>query len=451
LVGDLALAIDLLAILLIGATCSGCQTCGSSSSTRANADARRSPANVSEWFGVIGTGQSLAVGQSGKPARATTQPYHNVRLWTGDADWPLDAADPSFKLVPLTEPIGRLSRGYPSAYPTNIAGETPHTAMANQISALYQERFGKDYVGVHGEFGENGQSLKFLAKNAPRVGVNGRAYAATLMETRAITRLAKAQGKTYAVAALIVTHGESDANNASYGSQLHQLWADYDADISAITGQTQKLLMIVSQQNSVEDVSAATLAQWRLGVEHSAHVVCSGPKYQYPYDEADNVHLETAGYELLGEKYGQVYFERVVMGRAWQPLQPTRVERSGALVTVHFHVPFPPLVWDTTFQLPHQDSFEWKQGRGFEVRSSSGRETIRSAVIAGDTVQLTLENPNARDLHVGYALTAGKKPMSSPFVGTSRWGLLRDSDPFRGQTTHQPQPNYALAFELAVP
>jgi hypothetical protein len=153
----------------------------------------------------------------------------------------------------------------------------------------------------------------------------------------------------------------------------------------------------------------------------------------------------------LGEKYGQVYFERVVMGRAWQPLQPTRVERSGALVTVHFHVPFPPLVWDTTFQLPHQDSSEWKQGRGFEVRSSSGRETIRSAVIAGDTVQLTLENPNARDLHVGYALTAGKKPMSSPFVGTSRWGLLRDSDPFRGQTTHQPQPNYALAFELAVP
>jgi hypothetical protein len=139
------------------------------------------------------------------------------------------------------------------------------------------------------------------------------------------------------------------------------------------------------------------------------------------------------------------------MGRVWQPLQPTRVERSGALVTVHFHVPFPPLVWDTTFQLPHQDSFEWKQGRGFEVRSSSGREAIRSAVIAGDTVQLTLENPNARDLHVGYALTAGKKPMSSPFVGTSRWGLLRDSDPFRGQTTHQPQPNYALAFELAVP
>jgi hypothetical protein len=85
------------------------------------------------------------------------------------------------------------------------------------------------------------------------------------------------------------------------------------------------------------------------------------------------------------------------------------------------------------------------------VRSASGRETIRSVVIAGDAVQLTLANPNASDLHVGYALTASKTAMSSPFAGTYRWGLLRDSDPFRGQTTRKPQPNYALAFELPIP
>ena len=186
------LATHLLAVLVIGATCSGCQTCGKTSSTRANPEASRMPANVSEWFGVIGTGQSLAVGEGGKPAKATKQPYHNLRLWTGGAVWPLDAADPSFKLVPLTEPIGRLASDYPSAYPTNIAGETPHTAMANQISSLYRQRFGKDYVGVHGEFGESGQCLKFLAKHATMAGVNGRAYAASLMETRAIARLAKA-------------------------------------------------------------------------------------------------------------------------------------------------------------------------------------------------------------------------------------------------------------------
>ena len=36
----------------------------------------------------------------------------------------------------------------------------------------------------------------------------------------------------------------------------------------------------------------------------------------------------TEGYEELGEKYGQVYFQRVVLGNAWQPLQPSSVERG---------------------------------------------------------------------------------------------------------------------------
>ena len=41
--------------------------------------------------------------------------------------------------------------------------------------------------------------------------------------------------------------------------------------------------------------------------------------------------------------------------------------------------------------------------------------------------------------------------MSTPFVGTFRWGLLRDSDPFVGAATKAAQPNYAVAFELPVP
>jgi hypothetical protein len=431
-----------------GAGQSGAPTC-SNPSAQADAGAVIKPAW--DWSGVIGTGQSLAVGQYGLPAKATSQPYGNLKLSTGSAIWPLDPADPSFTMVPLIEPIGRLATDYPSAYPTNIAGETPHAVTANQITALYMQASGSDYVGVHGEFGENGQCLNYLVKNATPMGVNGRAYAASLMETQAITRLAQAAGKKYGVAAIILTHGECDAGNSSYESGLHQLWSDYNTDIAAITGQTQPLLLIVSQQNSVNDSAASTLAQWKLGVDYPSDVVCSGPKYQYPYHEADHVHLETDGYERLGEKYGQVYFERVILGHAWQPLQPTSVERAGALITVHFHAPVLPLVWDDTFQPPHQDIPEWKEGKGFEVRSAAGRETIASVSIACDSVQITIANPDATNLHVGYALTGATTAMSSPFVGTFRWGLLRDSDPFVGSTTHQPQPNYAVAFELPVP
>src|SRR6185312_13330788 len=175
------------------------------------AGAGNSPFNALwDWSGVIGTGQSLAVGQYGTPAKATTQPYNNLKLSTGSAAWPLNPNDATFKMVPLTEPIGRASTSYPSSYPTNIAGETPHTAMGNQITALAMSSAGRDYVNVQGEFGENGQCLTYLLKNAPQSGVNGHAYQATLIETQAITRLAKAAGKTYGVAALTVTHGECD-------------------------------------------------------------------------------------------------------------------------------------------------------------------------------------------------------------------------------------------------
>ena len=71
-------------------------------------------------------------------------------------------------MAPLIEPIGRLSTAYPSSWPTNIAGETPHASMANQITALVQAADGGDYVGVHGEVGENGQGIVYLRKNATR-------------------------------------------------------------------------------------------------------------------------------------------------------------------------------------------------------------------------------------------------------------------------------------------
>ncbi len=57
--------------------------------------------------------------------------------------------------------------------------------------------------------------------------------------------------------------------------------------------------------------------------------------------------------------------------------------------------------------------------------------------------------PNAR---ISYAMNAdGRTRMAKPFAGTTRWGLLRDSDPFKGADTGKVQPNYALAFEMTVP
>jgi hypothetical protein len=403
-----------------------------------------------DWSGVIGTGQSLAVGDGGSPVKFTTQAYGNLKLSTGSLPWPIDPNDPGLAMAPLVEPVGRRANRYPSSWPENISGETAHGAMANQITALVKAASGRDFIGVHGEVGENGQCMTFLKKNATPRGISGRSFEAAMIETKAITRLAKAAGKTYGVGAIIITHGECDAGNMNYENDLYQLWSDYNTDIAAITGQQQKVQMIVSQQNAVNDHSASTIAQWKVGVDHSEDIVCCGPKYPYPSREG--IHLVTDGYEQLGEKYGQVYYQRVVLGQNWQPLQPSTVERQGAVITVHYHVPAPPLVWETTYPEPHQSIAEWKQGKGFEVSNSSREKVaIESVAISGDSVVITCAADPGANARVGYAMYGERARMTVPFAGTFRWGLLRDSDPFVGEVTKKAQPNYSVAFEMPVP
>jgi lysophospholipase L1-like esterase len=403
-----------------------------------------------DWTGIIGTGQSLSVGARALPVVSTNQPYGNLKLSTDHLPWPIDSNDTNLALVPLVEPIGRMAPNYPSSWPENIDGETPHTAMANELSALVKANFGRDYVSVHSAVGEDGQGMVFLKKNAIPKGLNGRSYEAAMIETKAIARLAKAAGKTYGIGAIIVTHGEADAGNENYENQLRQLWQDYNNDLSAITGQKEKIQMIVSQQNSCNDHSPSTRAQWKVSDDFPGEIVCSGPKYQY--HSAEGVHLTADGYRQMGEKYAQVYFERVILGHDWRPLEPTGVEHSNKVITVHFHVPVPPLRWEMSLEAPHPSIPEWQVGQGFEVSTADGQKVaITSMGIEGNSVVIGCATDPGDYARVGYAMVGEKKRMASPFPGTFRWGLLRDSDPFRGVGSGAVQPNYAVAFDMTAP
>jgi hypothetical protein len=272
-----------------------------------------------------------------------------------------------------------------------------------------------------------------------------------MIATKAITRLAKAAGKTYGVGAIMLTHGETDATNADYESELRQLWSDYNTDVRAITGQKQKIQMILSQQNSCADRSASTLAQWKISVDDPMDIVCSGPKYQYSY-APDHIHLTADGYRQLGEKYGQIYYQRVILKKNWQPLEPVGIERNGRTITIRYHVPNPPLMWATNLEPPHQSTAEWRNGKGFEVYSVDGdKVAIASVAISGDAVVITCESDLDPDTRVGYAMIGEKRRMTAPFPGTLRWGLLRDSGSFVGAVTGLAQPNYSVAFEMSVP
>jgi hypothetical protein len=172
---------------------------------------------------------------------------------------------------------------------------------------------------------------------------------------------------------------------------------------------------------------------WRAGVDHPGAVVCSGPKYQYDY--VDGLHTTTASYERIGEKYAEVFDAIVNQNIAWKPLQPSHVVRSGAVITIDFDVPNPPLAWEANIPEPFDDTAHpaWKAGHGFQVTDGGGADVaIASAAIQGSSVVLTLAQAPAAgaQLTVGYAITKGAGTFPLPIRGQ-----LRDSDDFVGWST----------------
>jgi hypothetical protein len=99
-------------------------------------------------------------------------------------------------------------------------------------------------------------------------------------------------------------------------------------------------------------------------------------------------------------------------------------------IILTFDVPDPPLQWDENISPPHQSAHTaWANGRGFEVKDSTGELAIVSAEIVGvATVVITLNAPPAgTNLMVRYALTQdGMGYQGGTELGMR--GQLRDSD-----------------------
>lgn len=386
-----------------------------------------------DWVGVVGTGQSLSIGLAGSPAISTVQPFNNLKLHD-------DGPDPQYgidgrgvlSLAPLTEPFRPSDLpGWPDdQYPNNLQGETPNAGMANEITQLWLQRAGTDFVTIHSVVGWSGRCLRDIDRTNP----DRRAYPGTLSEARTFKRMADEAGKTFAYGAVIVTHGECDAYNESYETELHQLWLDYNQDLKSITAQTRNIPLLISQQSTIPtDSGGSAVAVWKLGVDYPGEAFCVGPKYQYQYAD-DNLHLEAAGYRRLGEKYAEVFDQVVNQQLLWKPLQPNRAVLDGRIITLTFDVPNPPLQWDDNINRPHQSVHTaWANGRGFEVKDSTGELTIASAeIVDAQTVVITLDiAPAGTNLMVRYALTQDVDGIQGG-TDLGMHGQLRDSDTLVG-------------------
>jgi hypothetical protein len=350
---------------------------------------------------VLWGGQSLSVGAHGDPPLSTSQPYSNVMMNTG-----LRAGGAGMtSFVPMIEDE-----------PIADQGETGAVAMSTLATRIATEDLGQAghviLVTNHGLGSADYDALK--QGTTP--------YSNGMAQVTAARSICIAGGDTHVVRGVFITHGETDAlnDNPTYDADLVEWQADYQADVQAITGQTEPVPMFISQLSSWWDLGNDSLALQQLSaaVESEGAIVMVCPKYMFTYH--DGVHLTGEGYRWLGEYYAKAYRRVILEGRRWEPVRPKRVTRSGAVVTAKFHVPVRPLVLDTTRVSDPGDY-------GFSYTSDGTPVAISSVQIVGpSTVQITLgSTPAGAVQKLGYAFASGAS--SGPTTGYR--GCLRDSDP----------------------
>lgn len=340
---------------------------------------------------VLGTGQSLSVGAT-STATSLTQPYSNLMLTSG-----VQATNFfSNPFLPLVE----------------SSVETISSAMANEISALLLASPGVAHnvlVSVHGAGGTPYSGIKkgttFYQRGMDQV-TGAKARAAT-------------DGKTHVVRAVTSIHGESDAaaGSTTYQADITQWQSDYETDVKAITGQTLSIPMLHSQ-NSQGAQWTTPLAMLAAHVANPGKVVLVCSKYHMAL--SDGTHMTTAGYRHLGEYYAKAYRRIIFDGLPWEPLRPKTITRVGAVITIVFYVPKPPIVIDTTLvALAPGWGFKWStNGAG---TATEGPAVTAVAVTAADTLQVTLASDPGAAGKLRYAYW-------DQIVADGPRGNLRDSD-----------------------
>jgi hypothetical protein len=376
---------------------------------------------------VLGTGQSLSVGTVGVPALTTTQPFTNL-MFDGGVIPEKDLGS----FVPLAE--GDLIPGSMMRVETHSAG------FANLVTQLA----GGKYTILVSQHGIGGEPYSALKKGGTR-----EAYANGIAQATAGRDVAAALGKSYVVTAITNVHGETDhmIGNANYTHDLLEWQSDYDTDVRALTKQSEPIPMFESQISNWTKFGTPTSAipaqQLAAHVQAPGKIVLVGAKYHLPY-VSDGIHLTNQGYRHMGEDYAKAYKRTILDGAPWEPLRPKTVTRSGDVITIVFHVPSPPLVFDTKLVTdPGKMGFEYADDSG------AAAPKIASVAIAGaHTVKVTLSAaPTAANGRIRYAFTGTPGAAAGPTTGPR--GNLRDSDPTPSRGGY-PLYNWCIHFDEPV-
>ncbi len=317
------------------------------------------------WM-VLATGQSNSVGHDGTGTPMdTTQPYNNLKVESATA---LNGIA-NLHVDSLYERVKTTSEPF-VAYPT---AESPYSGLCNTVTKLAKADGLSDYQMIISNNGEDGAPLKSIRKNGmdlidtPYSPIYGWSYKNSLITMDTAMAYAQRKGFNFRVGAITLIHGETDGGyipvfmpygvNKYYKSQLEEFRLDYDKDIKAVTHQLNDVKLLLSQQSLPGTDSLNMILknqQWQAGVEYP-NIFMVSPTYFLP--KIDGVHMTNNSARILGEYFGKVYNNVVIKGINWRPLFPETIERSGAVLTVTFHVPVGTLAWVSSTLTNHGFTF----------------------------------------------------------------------------------------------
>lgn len=281
--------------------------------------------------------------------------------------------------------------------------------------------------------------------------------------------MAKVQGMRVRVPAMCWIQGESDATRADYEARMLQLYDDYNRDVQILTGQVDRMVMLIEESNystqldqpgqAGYDAYAANnfAAAYGIGGANSLYLpenqrvntniilnqnqlqaMVDGP-YASPtrrivmvsprYPISLRIHMHPHASRQHGEQFGKVFRKVIVEKKDFFPLYPISWWISGTDIWIRFNVPKAPI----RFELPpmlSQHTISAGKAYGFE-HSAGGIQEANVKIVGPDLIRITPDVAPAAGQTIGY-------------VQNVKAGSLCDSDPTPGMYANRAGQNYLL-------
>ena len=451
---------------------------------------------------ILETGQSNAVSNGGTPGTTipintvpytTAQPYTNLMFDTGVMT-SINCDGDGCPAVNYVAPASFVPLVEQDAFFSSPKVETASSAMANEVTSLalgtfmfnVKAGYPKKHDVLVSLHGRSGNTYWCLRKGgcSYKPASELKAFDEAVKQVMAAKALAAASvpPKSYVVRAVTSIHGESDhyayqmngdnhpefplvgTNGVAdriqeYDDALIEWQEDYEAMVKGITGQAQAVPLFISGLSgwTGDRHSKLSLLQMSAHLRAPGKVVYVAPGYvfegavptSFPTTGAlECLHFSIHGQQQLGEYFAKAYAQVVFKGKPWEPLRPIDIQRAGAVITVKFLVPAPPITLDTT-------RVAMIGNYGFDFSEGGVLQSIASVVVtAPDTVTITLAAaPGAGIKRLTYAIN---QPTPNGCIGPGvvaaggARGNLRDSDAtpsLHGYSLY----NWEVPFDMPVP